>query len=82
MSEAPAEFHQMVDAAVLRLVGLPDDQVADVMITIAAAYEEAMRKVAPQLSDADMQTLRDLFIANVGCRLDELSVLVPTPDHR
>ena len=26
------------------------------------------------LPDADMQALRDLFISNVGCRLDELSV--------
>src|ERR1700753_788475 len=69
----PVNFTQMVDAAVLRLVGLPDDQVVERLMEIVTAYEQALNDSWPEMSATDLQILREHFLAEIGQRLKYLS---------
>lgn len=67
------EFNAMVDAAVIRLAGLSDTQIADALQPITAAFEGAVRSVAPRMPESDVRACRDLFLQEVGDRLESLS---------
>lgn len=67
-----SEFEEMVSATVIRLAGLSDPEIADLLPSIAEAFEETMRRVAPQLPSAEIRQLRDVFLAAIGRRLDDI----------
>ena len=71
--EEAAKFKQMVDAAVMRLVRLPDDQVVEQLKEIVAAFEQVLRDAWPDMSAANVETLRDHFLADIGRQLKSLS---------
>lgn len=71
--KSAAEFKQMVDAAVIRLAGLPDDQMILQLEEIVSAFEQVVRDRSREISASDYEALRNHFLAEIGERLEQLS---------
>ena len=62
------DFEDMVNAAVFRVIGLPDADFVKRMLVIVDAFEQVIRMHSPQLSDDAVASLRDHFSVAVAAR--------------
>ncbi|MCA1386023.1 MULTISPECIES: hypothetical protein [unclassified Bradyrhizobium] len=68
-----ATFKQMVDAAVIRLAGLPDDRIIVQLERIVSAFEQVVRDGSPEVSTLALEKLRNYFLAEISQQLKQLS---------